>query len=62
VSNLLPVGCSCGLLKEPDGTDDDCRMLAVMSFNIGYYFSVLLGVFLGELAVGRFNSAGGDHH
>ncbi|EAW08821.1 copper transporter family protein [Aspergillus clavatus NRRL 1] len=29
-------------------------MLAVMTFNIGYFCSVLAGAFLGELAVGRF--------
>lgn len=29
-------------------------MLAVMSMNIGYFFSVLGGVFLGSIAVGRY--------
>lgn len=29
-------------------------MLAVMTMNIGYFISVLGGVFLGSLAVGRF--------
>ncbi|KIX93712.1 uncharacterized protein Z520_10618 [Fonsecaea multimorphosa CBS 102226] len=29
-------------------------MLAVMTMNVGYFLSVLLGVFLGELAVGRY--------
>ncbi|KIW75561.1 hypothetical protein Z517_10303 [Fonsecaea pedrosoi CBS 271.37] len=29
-------------------------MLAVMTMNVGYFLSVLLGVLLGELAVGRF--------
>jgi len=29
-------------------------MLAVMTMNIGYFLSILGGVFLGELFVGRF--------
>lgn len=29
-------------------------MLAVMTMNVGYFFSVLAGIFVGELAVGRF--------
>ena len=29
-------------------------MLAVMTMNVGYFMSVLGGVFLGSLAVGRF--------
>jgi hypothetical protein len=29
-------------------------MLAVMTMNVGYFLSILGGVFLGELAVGRF--------
>jgi len=32
-------------------------MLAVMSMNIGYFLSVLAGVFVGELFVGRFAHA-----
>ena len=31
-------------------------MLAVMTFNVGYYLSVLGGVFLGSLVVGRYAS------
>lgn len=30
-------------------------MLAVMTFNVGYFLSVLGGTFLGEIAFGRFN-------
>lgn len=33
-------------------------MLAVMTMNIGYFMSVLAGVFIGSLAVGRYSSAG----
>jgi len=31
-------------------------MLAVMTFNIGYFFSILAGSLIGELAVGRYNT------
>ncbi len=29
-------------------------MLAVMTMNVGYFFSVLAGTFVGELVVGRY--------
>lgn len=36
------------------------RMLAVMTYNVGYFLSVLGGVFLGELFVGRYTQM--DEH
>ncbi|KAG8415549.1 hypothetical protein J3459_011807 [Metarhizium acridum] len=33
-------------------------MLAVMTMNVGYFMSVLAGVFVGSLAVGRYSAAG----
>lgn len=50
------------LCLEVAETDDNRRMLAVMTFNIGYYLSVLAGVFVGEVAVGRYSVPAGDHH
>jgi solute carrier family 31 (copper transporter), member 1 len=35
-------------------------MLAVMTMNVGYFISVLVGTFLGECAVGRYTQ-GGEH-
>lgn len=32
-------------------------MLAVMTYNVGYFLSVLGGVFLGELVMGRYSNA-----
>jgi hypothetical protein len=36
-----------------------CRMLAVMTMNVGYFLSVLGGTFLGSLLIGRY--AAFDH-
>jgi hypothetical protein len=35
-------------------------MLAVMTMNIGYFLSVLGGVFMGSILVGRY-AISGDH-
>jgi copper transporter 1 len=37
-------------------------MLAVMTLNIGYFFSILAGVFVGELVVGRYHHVLEEHH
>jgi len=37
-------------------------MLAVMTYNVGYFLSILLGVFLGDLAVGRYAEHDGHFH
>jgi solute carrier family 31 (copper transporter), member 1 len=37
-------------------------MLAVMTFNVGYFGSVLGGAFIGELLVGRYNQSMEEHH
>ncbi|OQO06903.1 hypothetical protein B0A48_07469 [Cryoendolithus antarcticus] len=37
-------------------------MLAVMTLNVGYFLSVLAGLFVGELAVGRYAQADDGHH
>lgn len=36
-------------------------MLAVMTMNVGYFMSVLAGVFVGSLAVGRYSSVPMEH-
>ena len=35
------------------------RMLAVMTFNVGYFLAVLAGSFLGSLLLGRYAVLGG---
>ncbi|EME49509.1 hypothetical protein DOTSEDRAFT_68319 [Dothistroma septosporum NZE10] len=37
-------------------------MLAVMTLNVGYFLSVLAGLFVGELFVGRYTFADDGHH
>ncbi len=32
-------------------------MLAVMTFNVGFFFAVLGGVLIGELGLGRYSQA-----
>ncbi|KAF2227275.1 copper transporter family protein [Elsinoe ampelina] len=36
-------------------------MLAVMTFNVGYFLSILVGLFVGEVALGRFTSHYVEH-
>lgn len=38
------------------------RMLAVMTLNVGYFLSVLAGLFVGEIAVGRYAHMDDGHH
>lgn len=37
-------------------------MLAIMTFNVGYFLSVLAGTFLGEVALGRYTQAVHENH
>ncbi|KAK4548129.1 hypothetical protein LTR36_009998 [Oleoguttula mirabilis] len=37
-------------------------MLAVMTLNVGYFLSVLAGLFVGELAMGRYTQMDDGHH
>jgi copper transporter 1 len=37
-------------------------MIAVMTLNIGYFLSILAGIFIGELAVGRYQHPLDGHH
>lgn len=37
-------------------------MLAVMTLEVGYFLSVLAGLFVGELAVGRYTVSDDGHH
>ena len=36
-------------------------MLAVMTMNVGYFMSVLGGIFLGSLALGRYTTGAETH-
>lgn len=37
-------------------------MLAVMTLNVGYFLSVLAGLFVGEIALGRYAQLDDGHH
>lgn len=36
-------------------------MLGVMTLNVGYFLSILAGLFVGELAVGRYATMDDGH-
>jgi solute carrier family 31 (copper transporter), member 1 len=44
-----------------DETNFCCRMIAVMTMNVGYFLSVLGGVFLGSFAFGNWTGAAAVH-
>ncbi len=46
-----------GLLQFASSGIGYLLMLAVMTMNVGYFFAVLLGIFLGEVAFGRWSHA-----
>jgi len=37
-------------------------MLAVMTLNVGYFISILVGTFIGEVAAGRYGLSMEEHH
>jgi hypothetical protein len=37
-------------------------MIAVMTMNVGFFFAVLVGYFLGELVFGRVSPASGESY
>lgn len=45
-----------------DATNKVRSMLAVMTLNVGYFLSVLAGLFVGELLVGRYAYTEDGHH
>jgi copper transporter 1 len=42
-------------------TNEINRMIAVMTMNLGYFLSVLAGVFLGSMIFGRFMAYSAAH-
>ena len=60
--SFLPCNMEIHDVLQPSDNEENCRMLAVMTMNVGYFLSILGGVFIGELAVGRFNNMMEEHH
>ena len=59
--SFLPCNMEIHDVLQPSDNEENCRMLAVMTMNVGYFLSVLGGIFLGAFVAGRFQAVD-DHH